>query len=53
MQEPLSVPAAESLIQRIREEGQVVLSGHARDRMRQHDLTAIDVDNVLRGGVRG
>lgn len=51
MKEPLKSPNARKLIQEIRSRGSVVLSRHAREEMAKDQLDAVDVDNVLRGGV--
>jgi len=50
LEEPLSQPDAEKLAKQIVRTGSVAYSQHARDEMAKDDLTAIDIENVLRGG---
>ena len=38
------------LVRAIRRHGKTSWSGHARQRLVEHGMTMVDVDNVLRGG---
>lgn len=51
MNGPFTPVAARSLIRRILEEGRVVFSKHARQEMQNDELTAVDINNVLRAGI--
>ena len=51
MDEPLAPELARTLIRRILQTGRFVYSRHAREEMRADDLTTLDCENVLRGGV--
>ena len=49
--DPLDPAEAKRLIRRILEWGAVVWTGHAKQRMVEYSLTAVDCVNVLRAGV--
>jgi hypothetical protein len=49
--EPLDPPAAKQLVRDILANGSVGFSKHALEEMEKDTLTAVDVNNVLRGGV--
>jgi hypothetical protein len=51
MDEPLSRPAARTLIRKILLEGEVTFSAHSLDEMAKDGLERTDCLNVLRGGV--
>jgi Domain of unknown function (DUF4258) len=51
LKEPLDPTRARILIRRILKGGHVRFSSHAEDEMRKDDMTTVDVENVLRGGV--
>jgi hypothetical protein len=51
MDEPLAPEAAKRLIRYILKGGRFVYSKHAKDEMLDDDLTTVDCENVLRGGV--
>ncbi len=51
LEEPLDPPDARKLIRRILESGRVVWTGHVKQRMGEHNLTALDCVNVFRAGV--
>jgi len=51
MKEPLHPTEARRLIRRILVDGSVAYSRHALEEMAKDDLTAVDVTNVVRGGV--
>lgn len=49
---PLSPSKAKRLLRELREQGRILYSKpHALARMRERDITSVDVINVLRGGV--
>ena len=50
-QEPLTPARAKLLIRRIREAGDIALSGEARKRMQERSVSAIEIDHALRAGV--
>lgn len=49
--EPLAPEAAKRLIRDILEDGRFIYSKHAKEEMLDDDLTTVDCENVLRGGV--
>jgi len=51
MDVPLTAEAAKRLIREILKTGRFTYSKHARDEMLADDLTTVDCENVLRGGV--
>ena len=51
VREPLNPVGAKALIRRIRESGSIVLSGEARRRMREREVSAVEIDHALRAGV--
>ena len=51
MDEPLAPEAAKRLIREILKSGRFIYSKHAKDEMLDDDLTTVDCENVLRGGV--
>ena len=51
MDEPLAPDAAKRLIRDILKSGRFTYSKHAKDEMLADDLTTVDCENVLRGGV--
>lgn len=51
MDEPLAPEAAKRLIRDILKSGRFTYSKHAKDEMLADDLTTVDCENVLRGGV--
>lgn len=51
MDEPLTPAAARSLLRRILQDGRFTYSKHSRDEILADDLTTVDCENVLRGGV--
>jgi hypothetical protein len=51
MDEPLEPAAARKLIREILRSGRFTYSGHAKREMLADDLTTVDCENVLRGGV--
>ncbi len=51
MDEPLAPEAAKRLIRDILASGFFTYSRHARDELLADDLTTVDCENVLRGGV--
>jgi hypothetical protein len=48
--EPLSNPAARDLVRAIVRAGNVTPSKHAKERMADHHMSMVDVQNVLSGG---
>ena len=51
MDEPLAPDAAKRLIRDILKNGRFIYSKHAKEEMLDDDLTTVDCENVLRGGV--
>ena len=51
MDEPLAPEAAKRLIVDILKGGRFIYSKHAKNEMLDDDLTTVDCENVLRGGV--
>ena len=51
MAEPLAPGAAKKLISEILRTGRFIYSRHAKDELVADDLTTVDCENVLRGGV--
>lgn len=51
MDEPLAPEAAKRLIREILKSGRFTYSKHSKDEMLNDDLTTVDCENVLRGGV--
>ena len=51
MDEPLAPEAARLLIRDILKRGRFTYSKHAKEEMLDDDLTTVDCENVLRGGV--
>lgn len=51
MDEPLAPEAAKRLIRDILQSGRFIYSNHAKDEMVDDELTTVDCENVLRGGV--
>ena len=51
MDEPLGPDAAKRLIRKILQTGRFTYSGHAKEELVADDLTTVDCENVLRGGV--
>ena len=51
MDEPLAPEAAKRLIRDILQNGRFIYSKHAKEEMLDDDLTTVDCENVLRGGV--
>jgi hypothetical protein len=51
MDEPLAPEAAKRLICDILKSGRFIYSKHAKDEMLDDDLTTVDCENVLSGGV--
>jgi hypothetical protein len=51
MDEPLGPDAARKRIRRILKSGCFLYSRHAKEEMLADDLTTVDCENVLRGGV--
>ncbi len=51
MDEPLAPEAARRLIREILSPGRFTYSRHAREELLADDLTTVDCENVLRGGV--
>jgi hypothetical protein len=51
MDEPLAPEAAKRLIRQILKMGRFTYSKHAKEEMLADDLTTVDCENVLRGGV--
>ena len=51
MDEPLAPEAVKRLIREILKSGRFAYSKHAKDAMLDDDLTTVDCENVLRGGV--
>ena len=51
MDEPLAPEAAKRLIRDILQNGRLIYSKHAKEEMLEDDLTIVDCENVLRGGV--
>ena len=51
MDEPLAPEAAKRLIRDILRNGRFIYSKHAKAEMLDDDLTTVDCENVLRGGV--
>jgi hypothetical protein len=51
MDEPLATEAVKRLIRDILKGGRFIYSKHAKDEMLADDLTTVDCENVLRGGV--
>ncbi len=51
MHEPLAPEAAKRLIREILESGHFAYSRHAKEELLADDLTTVDCENVLRGGV--
>jgi hypothetical protein len=48
--ETFSLPEAREHARKILEKGSVTYSSHARERLAKHNMTMLDVVNVLRGG---
>ena len=53
MDEPLGPDAARKLIREILRAGRFIYSRHAKEELLAADLTTVDCENVLRGGVAG
>lgn len=53
MDEPLRADAVKRLVRQILEDGSISFTSHADREMTKDDLTMVDVENVLRGGVAG
>ena len=51
MDEPLAPDAAKQLIREILRAGRFIYSRHAKEELFADDLTTVDCENVLRGGV--
>lgn len=51
MDEPLAPEAARQIIREILKTGRFTYSKHAKEEMLDDDLTTVDCENVLRGGV--
>ena len=51
MDEPLAPDAAKKLIREILRAGRFIYSRHAKEELLADDLTTVDCENVLRGGV--
>ena len=51
MDEPLAPEAAKRLIREILKSGRFTYSRHAKEELLADDLTTVDCENVLRGGV--
>jgi len=51
MDEPLGPDAARNLIRQILQTGRFIYSRHAIEEMTADELTTVDCENVLRGGV--
>lgn len=51
MDEPLAPETAKRLIRDILQKGRFTYSKHAKEEMLNDDLTTVDCENVLRGGV--
>lgn len=51
MNEPLRADAVKRLVRQILEDGHVSFTSHAEQELAKDDLSMVDVDNVLRGGV--
>ncbi len=51
MDEPLATEAVKRLIRDVLKGGRFTYSKHAKDEMLADDLTTVDCENVLRGGV--
>jgi len=51
MDEPLATEAVKRLIRDVLKGGRFIYSKHAKDEMLADDLTTVDCENVLRGGV--
>jgi hypothetical protein len=51
MNEPLRADAVKRLVRQILEDGLVSFTGHAEREIARDDLSMVDVENVLRGGV--
>ncbi len=50
MDQPITAAEARKLAKEIIENGNVMFVFHAEERMAEHNLSAVDVVNVLRGG---
>ena len=51
MDEPLAPDAAKQLIREILRAGRFIYSRHAKEELLADELTTVDCENVLRGGV--
>ena len=51
MDEPITPEAAKKLIRQILQTGRFTYTKHSKDEMLADDLTTVDCENVLRGGV--
>ena len=51
MDEPIAPDAARKLIRHILQAGHFTYTKHSKDEMLADDLTTVDCENVLRGGV--
>ena len=51
MEEPLSPATAKKVIRQILQTGRFTYTKHSKDEMSADDLTTVDCENVLRGGV--
>ena len=51
LKEPLGLEDAKRLIRRILQSGRFTYSKHAKEEMLADDLTTVDCENILRGGV--
>lgn len=51
MDEPIAPDAARKLIRHILQAGRFTYTKHSKDEMLADDLTTVDCENVLRGGV--
>jgi hypothetical protein len=51
MDEPLTPETAKKVIRRILQAGRFTYTRHSKDEMLADDLTTVDCENVLRGGV--
>ena len=51
MDEPLTPDTAKKLIRQIHQTGRFTYTKHSKDEMLAGDLTTVDCENVLRGGV--
>ena len=48
--EPLAAGELKKLLRNILEQGKVSYGSHVRKRMRDREITSIDIENVIRGG---